>query len=129
MKLEVQEGYIFDEGFSTRYNEYAERVEELPKDVEATDEERQQYLDGDLDVVYRTADGKIFADYEKSKVYQKKLKLPELEEVLEALEKIKFLCEKNKKSSPLLGAIGSAVAKLATGEGDELMDKYYDSTC
>jgi hypothetical protein len=127
MKLSVQSGYLTSDGFTTRSNDYMDTAD-LPSDAIATEEEKEAYAEGDNEV-YRTADGKIFLDYTKAKAYQETLELPELNEVLEALEKVKVLCTLYKDKSPIFDTITDAVNQLQSDGGEELMDKYYDSTC
>lgn len=115
---EVQEGYYYDTGFSTRYQEYGER--ETPPGLE----------DGDYDCeVYMTTDGKFFGDHEKAEAHQKTVNIPELDEVGELLEKVKVLCETHKDKSPLFSTIKNVIKEMGHDAGNEMLDKYYDSTC
>lgn len=131
MKLEVQFGYLVDGEFTTRVNyNWQSPDSELPKGVVATKEEVEAYKNEETDrEVYRTADGKFFLDFTAAKEHNKTVKIKELDEVMEQIEKLKILCEAGKSKAPVLATIQDALGQLSKDGGETMMDKYYDSTC
>lgn len=124
----VTSGYLTDYGFTTRYNEYESYYSsDLDDDVIATNEEKEAWEAGDE--LYRTADGKLFLNYKTATEYAKTVEIPELNEVIELLEKAKILCEKYKDKSPLFSTMLNVFDEMKNDGGESMLDKYYDSSC
>lgn len=131
MKIDVVEGHLYENWRGDiefgLYDEYADAAEELPDYVIGTPEEKEAYET--YEVVYQTADGKIFLNPDTAQKHNDSLDIPELNEVLELLEKAKVLCHVSKDKAPALARIQDVLDKIDGDGGSSLMDKYYDSTC
>lgn len=123
LELGVVCGYYTSNGFTTRYTEYMDF--EAPDEIQSQLKEDEEF-DG---TVYRTIDGKLFLTDKDANAHQATLKIPELDEVLELLDKVKILCDLNKDKSPLLKTIKNVIDELNGDAGEALLDKYYDSSC
>lgn len=124
----IVSGYVVYGKFTVRMNYYQSPDEELPDGVIGTDDEFESYKEGDDREVVRTADGKLFLNSQTAKEYAKNLVISELDEVLDLLNKAKLLALANKDKSPVLNTIADALDSVIENP-DELMEKYYDSTC
>ncbi len=131
----VVQGYLVEGGeFKTNPNwnyESFDSFEDL--DEELQERFKSQLRDGDsleddLGEIYQTLDGQLFVYEDLAKKHAKTVKTPELDEVLELIQKAKILCDAN-KTKPGLGTVLHLLNEILDDGGAALLDKWYDSTC